>query len=405
VQLPLYPSKLNYQQAVSKLRSSANELNRLHILFLALFIPLFLSIIFLELFVKPVDTAQKVEVLGVKTANPTVKRNPKFSTPAPAATVTPSATPTPNPTQQLTRSIYLGMWTEGMWDDPALKINPSKLTELQSKISKKVAIAHFYTGWSNLTNGTLLTQLQVVKNNGWRPMVSANPYFFDRCVSSGGNIYKTIASGNCDSFLVDASKQLKSYGSPIFLRFAWEMNIDSMEWSIQKTGSTPTEYIQSWRRFHDIAVREGASNVLWVFSPNIITPTSISYSALYPGNDYVDWTGLDGYNWGKTQSWSNWESFSTVFKSSYNSLLSIAPSKPIMIAEVNTTDIGGDKPAWYQDMLSVQLINNFPQIKAVVFYNENRSAKEGVNWLIDISPLSLEAFSQAIQNPVYLSNF
>jgi hypothetical protein len=243
VQLPSYLNKLNY-----KLYSA-------HIFFLVLFIPLFLSVIFLEFFLKPVNTttataAQSVEVLGVRATKPTIKKNPRTNVASASATPAPTLAPTSIP--QSTRPIYFGMWTEGLWNDPSLTFNPTKLIELQNKISKKVAIAHFYTGWSNLTNGGLLAQLQKVKANGWRPMLSVNPYFFDGCKSSGKNIYKSIADGNCDSFLSDASKQLKNYGSPIFLRFAWEMNIDSMEWSIQKTGSSPTEYIQAWRRFHDI---------------------------------------------------------------------------------------------------------------------------------------------------------
>src|SRR5260221_13064555 len=112
------------------------------------------------------------------------------------------------------------------------------------------------------------------------------------------------------------------------------MNVDSMDWSIQKTGDTPADYIQAWRRFHDIVVAQGATNVLWVFSPNTITSSTISYNLLYPGDAYVDWVGLDGYNWGNTQSWSHWESFSQVFSDSYASLVAVAPSKPLMLSEV-----------------------------------------------------------------------
>lgn len=389
---------------ISKFRSLFNSQNFSykfylpHLIYLIIFSALLSANIFVGLSPDNEGPVLREEVLGVKINKP--GKN-KIATASAAITPSPTATPSAAPTH----FVYFGAWTEGLWNDPALTLNPSKLSELQNKIGKKAAIAHFYTGWSNLTNSALISQLNVVKANGWRPMISTNPYFFDRCVSNGKNIYKATMDGDCDGFLADTAKNLKSYGSPVFLRFAWEMNIDSMEWSIQKTGSTPAEYVQAWRRFHDIAVREGATNILWVFSPNIITPTSISYSSLYPGSGYVDWTGLDGYNWGTTQSWSKWESFSTVFRNSYNSLLSVAPGKPMMIAEVNTTDVGGDKSAWYTDALSVQIPNNFPQIKAIVFYNENRSAKEGVNWLIDISPQSLEAFSKFIQNPTYLSNF
>ena len=177
-----------------------------------------------------------------------------------------------------------------------------------------------------------------------------------------------------------------------------------MEWSIQKTGSTPQEYVRAWQRMKHVLVQHGATNIQYVFSPNTITATSTPYTSLYPGNEYVDWIALDGYNWGTTQSWSKWQSFSEVFSVSYQQLISLAPTKPVMIAEVNTTDQGGDKAAWYKDMLATQLPTKFQNVKAIVFYNENRTS-ENVNWLIDSSANSLVSFSQYISNPMYLSSF
>ena len=115
----------------------------------------------------------------------------------------------------------------------------------------------------------------------------------------------------------------------------------------------------------------------------------------------MDWTGLDGYNWGTTQSWSHWQSFSEVFTASYKHLVIIAPKKPMLLAEVNTTEQGGDKSAWYTDMLTQQIPYNFPQIKAVVIYNEDRNSQEQVNWRVDITPASLQAFTSALQNKFY----
>jgi len=303
------------------------------------------------------------------------------------------------------RSVYLGMWTGGLWDDKSLSFHPEALTSVEAKIGKKTAIAHIYTGWSNLTNPSFINQLQVVTSNGWRPMVSANPYFFDQCKANGQTLYQAISSGNCDDFIKSVGVSLKQYGHPIFLRFAWEMNITSMDWSIQKSGSTPSDFIAAWRRVHDIVVSQGATNVQWVFAPNTLSSSSIPYNQLYPGDQYVDWVGLDGYNWGTTQVWSSWESFGQVFSTSYYALSSVAPNKPMMLSEVNTTDVGGDKPAWYTDMLTVQIPDNYPKIAAVVFYNEDRSAQENVNWLIDRTPASLSAFKQGISDPLYVSSF
>jgi beta-mannanase len=367
------------------------------IFFLLIFIPLFLFALNRYIYLpKTNNIVNRTEQssLGAKTAKIT-----NIPSPSPTQNViSPSPATSPN-------NVYLGMWTEGFWNESTYTLHPEALTSLQNRIGKKVAIAHYYRGWENLGRESIITELQTINNNGWRPMISANPYFFNQCLQNGNNIYKTIAEGGCDKFLEKIGNNFKLFGQPVFLRFAWEMNIDAIEWSIQKTGSTPEDYVQAWRRFRDIVKSQGASNVIWVWSPNVSTGTSIPYASLYPGDAYVDWLGLDGYNWGTSQAWSQWQSFSQIYSSSYNTIAALAPSKPIMIAEVNTTDVGGSKAAWYQDMLATQIPYNYPRVKAVVFYNENRSQKEKVNWLIDITPTSFETFSKYIKNNVYLSSF
>lgn len=298
--------------------------------------------------------------------------------------------------------VFVGMWTQGFLDG-SFVLHPEKLKSLENQIGKKVAIAHYYRGWEELEKSILLGELNLISQNGWRPMISVNPYFFSRCPSNGLDLYKAIASGNCDEFLHSIGRNLSRFEKPFFLRFAWEMNINSIEWSVSRVGSTSGDFVLAWRRFHDILEQENVGNVLWVWSPN--EGGSLNLRDLYPGDNYVDWLALDGYNWGTTQPWSSWRTFSQVFSRSYAESLSISPEKPLMLAEVNSTNIGGDKAGWYLDMLEVQIPNNFPKIKAVVFYNEDRSSNENVNWLIGITSESLAAFKRGISKVFYSSNF
>ena len=80
--------------------------------------------------------------------------------------------------------------------------------------------------------------------------------------------------------------------------------------------------------------RSGANNVNWVWCPNI-DPDGIFYdlSSLYPGDAYVDWTGLDGYNWGTNPTKPDrWLSFDELYGSTYHRIAdTIAPSKPLLI--------------------------------------------------------------------------
>lgn len=303
------------------------------------------------------------------------------------------------------RSVYIGLWTDGFFNNTTHSIDPVPLQAMEQKIGKKVAIAHYFRGWEFLDQEEILTELQTISRNSWRPMVSANPYFFSECQANGMKLYQAIAAGNCDEFLHKVGQTLKQVNKPFFLRFAWEMNVASMQWSTTYTRDTPQDFIAAWRHFHDIVQEEGAKNVLWVFSPQIETPTTTDIAKLYPGDNYVDWVGLDGYNWGTTQSWSRWQDFYSLYYPSYVKFLSIAPKKPLMIAEVNTSYVGGNQADWYTDMLSWQIPENFPKVDAIVFFNEDKFATERVKWLIDSTPNALKAFQQAIKNPIYTSHF
>jgi hypothetical protein len=65
---------------------------------------------------------------------------------------------------------------------------------------------------------------------------------------------------------------------------------------------------------------------------------------------------------------------------------------------VNSTDQGGDKAAWYTEMFQSELPRDFPQVKAVVIFNENRASQEKVNWSINVTPESLKSFKEAVSS-------
>lgn len=299
------------------------------------------------------------------------------------------------------RQIMLGAWTEGFFDAKTRTLHAEKLTEFEKLINKKVSIAHYYRGWEYLPDPILIKEFGTLRSNGWMPMINVNPYYFKDCPASDKPLYKAISEGQCDEFLHKSGRNLSQVKEPFFLLFAWEMNNKDLAWSVNSTGDKPQDFVAAWRHMHDVFVEEGAHSVIWVFAPNTYAEGSIAYVDLYPGDDYVDWTGIDGYNWGTSQSWSQWSSFAGTFTTSYRHLISVAPKKPIMIAEFNTTDKGGNKAQWYTDTLTRDIPYNFPQIKAVVIYNEDRTAQEHVNWKVDVSQESLKAFSEAIRSKFY----
>ncbi len=81
------------------------------------------------------------------------------------------------------------------------------------------------------------------------------------------------------------------------MRFNWEMNGRWFPWSEGVNGNKSGEYVTAWRHVHDIFTAVGANKVTWVWCPNI-DPNRIflDLASQYPGDEYVDWTCLDGYN-------------------------------------------------------------------------------------------------------------
>jgi beta-mannanase len=212
-----------------------------------------------------------------------------------------------------------------------------------------------------------------------------------------------ILSGRHDSFIKNWAVALAQYRKPILMRFAHEMNGNWYPWSTGVGGNTPAQYVAVWRKLHDTFTANGATNVLWVWSPNVDNADPALY---FPGDKYVDWLGLDGYN---SASWGVWRSFNDVFGSSYARLTALS-SRPVMIAEVGTSEgssnIVGDKATWIRNAYAKEIPQTFPRIGAVLWFHVNMSAIEGPGreWQIDSSAMSLSAYREVIATSTYQSS-
>ena len=301
------------------------------------------------------------------------------------------------------RHVYVGAWVGGSWDNSTKTLNTKKVSDFEKLIDKKLAIVNIYTDWTNLTNPLLLNDLQKLSDEKWTPMISSNPLFFDKCPKENKSLYETIASGRCDTFLKEASLTLAKYEKPIMLRFAWEMNLPNMYWSTQKLESTPADFVNAWRHFYKIS-KENAPNVLWVLSFNTTNSVTTPYKELFPGDEFVDWVAIDGYNWGNSHPWGGWASFDGTFRASYNELIALT-KKPVMLSEVNSAPTGGNKTSWLTDMLEKQIPDNYKQVGALIFFNENKNEGESVDWRLEKSGDYVTAVKQGLTNKLYVSSF
>lgn len=197
---------------------------------------------------------------------------------------------------------------------------------------------------------------------------------------------RAIASGAWDLYARSWADGLRALRSPVMLRLDSEMNGNWMTYSpgFGGNGTTAADFVAAWRHLHDIFRAEGATNVSWVWSPNIEYPGSQPLRALYPGDSYVDWVALDGYNWGTTYG-HVWQSFGEVFDSSIAAVERLT-WRPFMIAETASAEAGGDKAAWITGMFSE--LASRRDIRGFIWFDLNKET----DWRIASTPASAVAF-------------
>ncbi len=279
---------------------------------------------------------------------------------------------------------------------------------------KKHALVNLFTNWSQQSGNDLFgIQLNKIWKNGnvpmitWEPRVSsqtedndiekkvATTTQFDNYIRTWARRLKTWLSGPDGRFGGSMDPGAAEDDRRAYLRFAHEMNSWWSDWSaindLSGAANTPDHYKQMWIKVHDILVLENGldnGHLQWVWCVNnadadfrdgtVIFPAE----RYYPGDGYVDWIAIDGYNWGYSQDFSNsWEAPGGVFNGARaaNNMLSrlkkLAPTKPICIAEYASTSVSGKNPEKLSADLKLQWItaamNYFltNRIKMALYFN------------------------------------
>jgi mannan endo-1,4-beta-mannosidase len=246
--------------------------------------------------------------------------------------------------------------------------------------------------------------MEDVRSHGSIPFFSWSSQSTPSMINEPDFQLSDVIAGTYDEFIREFAEDARDWGHPFFLRFNWEMNGNWFPWSEGVNGNQPGEYVTAWRHVHDIFTSVGA-DPSWVWCPNIDPGEEFrDIASMYPGDAYVDWTCLDGYNWGLAPYRpAGWRTFDQLYGSTYQRIVDqIAPSKPMVIGEVGSTEHGGSKAAWIQDMLA-KLPTTYPKVRGLLWFNRHAEG-EPMDWSIETSSSSIEAFSSGIQDPAYVGN-
>jgi len=312
--------------------------------------------------------------------------------------------------REFSPTMYWGAWVKNSTGEPPFKMTAQSVFE--TNVGQTASLIHWSSPFASQAfcnnSGVYYCEFQTnefetIRSHGSIP-------FFSWAPGGVSGSDKQIAEGSEDSYIEKWALAAKNWGHPFFLRFAWEMNASWFRWGQGhhkeeeiskgvKTGktiefdNTAEDYAQMWRHIYGIFAAVGVTNVTWVWCPNIdISGTEYaSMGPLYPGNEYVDWTCLDGYNWD-----SPWTSFNSLFTGSYSNITStIAPSKPMVIGETASTESGGSKSEWITSMFT-SLASSYPKVHGLLWFDK---INEGPgDWPIESSTTATTAFANGIQN-------
>lgn len=177
-----------------------------------------------------------------------------------------------------------------------------------------------------------------------------------------------VTNGSQDSYLATQAAALKAYNKPVFLRLDWEMN-GTWYPGWNESAVTPAMYVASWQYVVNYMHKAGVTNAAFVWCPNVNDPIGgTTVSQWYPGDAYVDWTAVDAYPQGTSQSWlmtgTDGLNSQAQFAQTHN--------KPMMIAEwaPTTSPVSGA----VSDAVAVDTIFNwaaaYPNtVKAIVYFD------------------------------------
>jgi beta-mannanase len=235
-----------------------------------------------------------------------------------------------------------------------------------------------------------LAELSAVLARGAVPLVTWEPWAWSGGVEQPAFSLGRITAGDFDARILEWGHALAAWGQPVMLRFAHEMNGNWYPWAEAVNGNQPCDYVQAWQHVHDVVTSTGASNVQWVWSPNVPYRGSVDLAGLYPGAGYVDVVALDGYNWGTSTAWSSWVSPQDLFAPGIAQLRTLAPGKPILIAETASSEDGGSKAAWSAGLVSYLAAQ--PDVMGFVWFHLQKEA----DWRINTSTSSAFALNAAL---------
>lgn len=253
-------------------------------------------------------------------------------------------------------------------------ITAARLDALAESFGARPGVVVVFEQWPEHPPGDLAglgISLAAIRGSGATPVVTWEPMFYR---ANGEEVIvpaADILGGRYDAYADACAALLVAQPGEVIVRLMHEPNLGRYHWGVGKDeydSRAPEVYQKVWRhlvaRVRAAAGAEAAKRIRFAFCPNaegVPGPGNSAahgwntIAAYYPGAEWVDVVGVDGYNWGDTQTpakhgWqSSWRGFADVLGAAVGELRALAPGKPLYVFETASAPTGGDKAAWLRD--------------------------------------------------------
>jgi Glycosyl hydrolase family 26 len=169
-----------------------------------------------------------------------------------------------------------------------------------------------------------------------------------------------IASGLYDADLRRIASVIAGFESPVYLRFAHEMNGNWYPWGSNVNGNQPEDYVRAWKHVYDVFKTADARNAMWVWSPDAQPGgKAVALQPLYPGDAYVAFVGLTAYGHTKTEPTAT-----DTVEPALQQIEQLS-NRPVILSEIGAD--GPGKAAWIQSL--GQLLRANRRIRGFVWFN------------------------------------
>jgi hypothetical protein len=268
----------------------------------------------------------------------------------------------------------------------------NQLHRLDDWAGKGLSIAGVFHSLEDTATEANITRLfGVLWTNGYTPF--ANLY--------ANRSARDIAAGKIDGQIRNWAKAYAQY-TQNGTRTAFLAPLQEMNGSWVPYGGDPANYKLAFQHIQEIFAQEGVADsaVIWVFAPNGASDRGMApFESYYPGDRAVDVVAFSSYNFGchPSNRYSGWNSPEETYGPFLPRLRTMAPGKPIFIAQTGTTryDCGDNnqKNEWLRQ--AYNYLASERDVQGIIYYNANVD----YDWAFYIpGSVSYEGYRQAVSS-------